>query len=93
MDIEILCKSLSLKEKNDMFKLLSYELYNIEKPTFTPLVDFIEEEQMSSRLYNVLKWNRRSIGKYLELVDLDSLRNCRYSGKKTVQEFISIRGY
>ena len=62
----------------------------IDSIKLTPIDEYIYNVDCSIRLHNIIKQCNEE---YIENIDIKKMRNIRGCGRKTILEFIELRGY
>ena len=99
MNLQVFTKSLDSKEKFELFQILEAEILMLPQnkdktnivETYTRIEVFCEEIPMTTRLKNILLYQKDRIGMYLELINPMDISKSRNAGKNTVNEFIELR--
>ena len=95
MDIKIFYKSLDIREKKELLKLIIPEFVpNVEKENFTTMEEFVAKhhDKMTTRTRNILKANKDYFS-FIEVIDPNDLERFRNASKTVVNEFIKLRGF
>lgn len=93
MNIRNLLLCLSEEEKQELKELLEVEvLFNHSKEQTKTLEYFIKNEDITVRLKNCLV-NSFDLTTPVRDININELRKLRNFGKKSLEEFISVRGF
>jgi len=93
MNLVKLFNSLEENEKDELLKLAIKWRYPLkDNASLTTLAEFIKTNLLSNRLKYALQRYADDIG-YIELLSITEIRKFKNIGKKSINEFISIRGY